>query len=334
MNTLRLWTARAVDPIRLDAFNSGDYAGALGESNKAEIITRVLYPSDSTPAGQELRLRQEYFFTSASLQDIIRRHVQQYDEVRSLADKVAIQLNDTHPAMAVAELMRILIDNHGLGWDEAWEITKGCIGYTNHTLLPEALESWPVHLFERMSAAPHADRLRHQCEADCGGAGQARLHAGFPFLHLAHRRTSWPSRAHGSAGLCRIAQHQRRVGPSHGADEGNACSATCNKLYPGPHQQQDQRHHAAALAAGRQSGTGRAPERSSIGEGVLDDAMLLAKAKPFAKDPAFRERFAAIKRPTRRNSPISSRPAWASASIPQPCSTCRSSASMNTSASS
>ncbi len=110
----------------------------------------MLYPADSTPAGQELRLRQEYFFTSASLQDIIRRHMQQYDEVRSLADKVAIQLNDTHPAVAVAELMRVLVDNHALDWDEAWEITKGTISYTNHTLLPEALESWPVHLFEHV----------------------------------------------------------------------------------------------------------------------------------------------------------------------------------------
>jgi starch phosphorylase len=150
VNTLRLWTARALDPIRLDAFNSGDYAAALSESNKAEIITRVLYPADSTPAGQELRLRQEYFFTSASLQDIIRRHMQQYDDIRLLADKAAIQLNDTHPAVAVTELMRILVDHHGLDWDQSWEITKAAIGYTNHTLLPEALESWPVHLFEHV----------------------------------------------------------------------------------------------------------------------------------------------------------------------------------------
>ena len=110
----------------------------------------MLYPADSSPAGQELRLRQEYFFTSASLQDIIRRHMQQYDDIRLLADKVAIQLNDTHPAIAVAELMRILVDHHGLGWDQSWEITKAAIGYTNHTLLPEALESWPVHLFEHV----------------------------------------------------------------------------------------------------------------------------------------------------------------------------------------
>jgi glycogen phosphorylase len=148
VNTLRLWSARALDPIHLDAFNSGDYAGALSGTNRAEILTRVLYPADSTPAGQELRLRQEYFFTSASLQDILRRHLQQYPDVSNLADKVAIHLNDTHPAIAVAEMMRLLVDIHKLPWTKAWDTTRAITGYTNHTLLPEALESWPVHLFE------------------------------------------------------------------------------------------------------------------------------------------------------------------------------------------
>jgi len=148
--TLRLWSAQALDPIRLDAFNRGDYTAALADLTRAETITRVLYPADSNPAGQELRLRQEYFFTSASLQDIVRRHVQQFETVRNLSDKVAIQLNDTHPSIAVAELMRLLIDIHKLTWDEAWKITTGTIAYTNHTLLPEALESWAVPLFERL----------------------------------------------------------------------------------------------------------------------------------------------------------------------------------------
>ncbi|WP_018604352.1 glycogen/starch/alpha-glucan phosphorylase [Uliginosibacterium gangwonense] len=150
VNTLRLWKSRAVNPIQLDAFNSGDYAGALHDSNQADLLTRVLYPSDSTPAGQELRLRQEYFFTSASLQDILRRHLLQYGSVLYLADKVAIQLNDTHPAIAVAELMRLLCDEYHINWEDAWRITRDTISYTNHTLLPEALEAWPVHLFERL----------------------------------------------------------------------------------------------------------------------------------------------------------------------------------------
>jgi starch phosphorylase len=150
VNTLRLWSAQAVEAIRLDEFNRGDHIGALAERTRAETITRVLYPADSTPAGQELRLRQEYFFVSASLQDLTRRHVQQFGTFANLPEKVAIQLNDTHPAVAVAELMRILVDLNGMEWDAAFELTRNTISYTNHTLLPEALESWPVSLFERM----------------------------------------------------------------------------------------------------------------------------------------------------------------------------------------
>lgn len=150
VNTLRLWTAQPIDPILLDAFNAGDHIGALRESNKAESLARVLYPADATPAGQELRLRQEFFFSSASLQDIIRRHLQQYGDLKNLSDKVAIQLNDTHPAVAVAELMRLLMDHHGFEFEDAWNITRETFGYTNHTLLPEALESWPLPLFERL----------------------------------------------------------------------------------------------------------------------------------------------------------------------------------------
>ncbi|TCR63355.1 glycogen/starch/alpha-glucan phosphorylase [Bosea sp. BK604] len=148
--TLRLWRARAMHPLSLDAFNQGDLIGAVAERNRAEAISKVLYPNDSTPAGQELRLRQEYFFTSASLQDLVRRHYRQFGTLSSLPDKVAIQLNDTHPALAVAELMRLLIDQHGLQWEEAWPLTQGAISYTNHTLLPEALETWPVALMERL----------------------------------------------------------------------------------------------------------------------------------------------------------------------------------------
>ncbi|WP_151955915.1 glycogen/starch/alpha-glucan phosphorylase [Sphingomonas sp. EC-HK361] len=150
VNTLRLWTAVAFDPIRLDQFNAGDHEGALAGQVRAESLVRVLYPADSTAAGQELRLRQEYFFSSASIQDIVRRHVQYFGDIRTLPDKAAIQLNDTHPAVAVAELMRLLVDHHEIAFDAAWEITKATFGYTNHTLLPEALESWPLPLFERL----------------------------------------------------------------------------------------------------------------------------------------------------------------------------------------
>jgi starch phosphorylase len=150
INTLRLWSARATDPIHLYAFNQGDYVGAIAARARAEAISRVLYPSDATPSGQELRLRQEFFFTSASLQDLVRRHLAQHESLASLPDHAAIQLNDTHPAIAVAELMRILVDLHEFSWAEAWRITTGTLNYTNHTLLPEALETWPVALMGRL----------------------------------------------------------------------------------------------------------------------------------------------------------------------------------------
>jgi starch phosphorylase len=150
VNTLRLWSARATEPIHLHVFQQGDYLGALAARAQAEAISRVLYPSDATPAGQELRLRQEFFFTSASLQDILRRHLAQHDDLSSLPKHAAIQLNDTHPAIAVAELMRILVDEHEFSWRQAWAITRATLNYTNHTLLPEALESWPVSLLNRL----------------------------------------------------------------------------------------------------------------------------------------------------------------------------------------
>jgi starch phosphorylase len=176
VNTLRLWSARAPDPLRLDAFNRGDHVGALAASTRAESITKVLYPSDESEAGQELRLRQEYFFASASIQDLLRRHLANGGTLTGLPDGVSIQLNDTHPAIGVAELMRLLVDEHGVDWEEAWRITSGVFSYTNHTLLPEALETWPVALLERMLPrhmqiiylinALHLDRLRDEGRAD------------------------------------------------------------------------------------------------------------------------------------------------------------------------
>ncbi len=150
VNTLRLWRARALEELHLERFNAGDHLGAVAEVARAESISRVLYPADSTEAGQELRLRQEYFFVSASLQDLLRRHQNIHPSLLNLAEGAAIQLNDTHPSIAVAELMRLLVDTHGIAWDTAWNITVNTLAYTNHTLLPEALETWPVGLMERM----------------------------------------------------------------------------------------------------------------------------------------------------------------------------------------
>ncbi len=150
VNTLRLWSARTQDEFSLQHFNEGDYIRAVADKIHDETISKVLYPADERDAGKELRLKQEYFFVAATLQDILRRYRIKNDDLRRLPDKVAIQLNDTHPALAIPELMRLLLDEHGFGWEEAFEVCTGVFGYTNHTILPEALERWPVYLFERL----------------------------------------------------------------------------------------------------------------------------------------------------------------------------------------
>jgi len=150
VNILRLWQAHGTDLFDLEYFNSGDYIRSIDHAMYSENITRVLYPNDKVAVGQELRLRQEYFLASASLQDILRRYRRNHSNFDALPDKIAIQINDTHPAVAVAELMRLLIDVEGLEWEKAWAITQGVFGYTNHTLMPEALEKWSVELFGRV----------------------------------------------------------------------------------------------------------------------------------------------------------------------------------------
>jgi starch phosphorylase len=148
INTLRLWAAAAPDYFDFQEFGTGDFVGSLGGTLEAESLTRVLYPDDSTTAGQELRFMQEYFLVACSLADLVRRFLRHNTDWEKLPEKVAIQLNDTHPSMSVAELMRILLDDAHLGWDTAWDLTKKTLAYTNHTLLPEALEKWPAAWFE------------------------------------------------------------------------------------------------------------------------------------------------------------------------------------------
>jgi len=150
INTLRLWAAAAPDYFDFQEFGTGDFVGALGDTLEAESLTRVLYPDDSTTIGQGLRFIQEYFLVACSLADIVRRFQRSNKNWEELPERAAIQLNDTHPSLAVAELMRILLDDAQLGWDQAWDLTKKTLAYTNHTLLPEALEKWPVDLFEML----------------------------------------------------------------------------------------------------------------------------------------------------------------------------------------
>jgi starch phosphorylase len=289
VNTLRLWSASAANPIRLEQFNSGDYMGAVAEQVRSENIVRILYPNDDTPAGRELRLTQEYFFTSASLQDLLRRHLQQGYDLAALPERVALQLNDTHPAIAVAELMRLLVDEHGLPWGEAWTIVSGCIAYTNHTLLPEALENWPVPLLERL--LPRHMQIIH-------GLNGQLLEGLSPDVEPA--AVSLIEDAHG-----------QRVRMGHlafyGAHKVNGVSALHTELMKRTVFRELHRAFPDRIVNNTNGITARRwlrqcnPELSdliteTIGGGWLTDLEQLERLAPLAEDAAFCERFARAKR--------------------------------------
>ncbi|MBM6577347.1 glycogen/starch/alpha-glucan phosphorylase [Sphingomonas sp. BT552] len=293
VNTLRLWTARAFDPIKLDQFNAGDFEGALAGQTRAETLTRVLYPNDSTAAGQELRLRQEYFFSSASIQDIVRRHIQYTGDIRTLPDKAAIQLNDTHPAVAVAELMRLLVDFHDLGFDEAWDITRATFGYTNHTLLPEALESWPLPLFERLLPrhmqlvyAINAKLLR---EAKAKGVDDRAIAAISLIAEGGERRVRM-------ANLAFAGSHSiNGVAALHTDLMKKTVFADLHALYPD--RINNKTNGITPRRWLQQANPGlTALIREAIGDDFLDDAEKLSALDPFADDAGFRSRFASVKR--------------------------------------
>jgi starch phosphorylase len=294
VNTLRLWSARAPDPLRLEAFNRGDHVGALAAQMKAESISKLLYPSDETPAGQELRLRQEYFFTSAALQDLVRRHLRVYGDLRSLPDRAAVQLNDTHPAIAVAELMRILVDLHDIPWEEAWQITRGTIAYTNHTLLPEALESWPVPLMERL--LPRQMQIIYLINA----------------FHLDAVRQRFPGDNALLSSVSLIEEgHGRRVRMGHlafvGSHKVNGVSALHSDLLKktvfadfnriAPDRITNKTNGITFRRWLQQANPGLTTLLvDAVGPAVLDDERALEKLRPLADDAAFREKFAAVKR--------------------------------------
>ncbi|WP_316355558.1 glycogen/starch/alpha-glucan phosphorylase [Devosia sp.] len=293
VNTLRLWSAQPIDPILLDKFNSGDHIGALEESSRAEAITRVLYPADSTAAGQELRLRQEFFFSSASLQDIVRRHLQQYGDLGSLPDKVAIHLNDTHPAISICELMRILVDDNGIKWAEAWKLSKGVFGYTNHTLLPEALESWPVALLERL--LPRHMQIIYQINAEV--LTDARVRAKFTDAQIANVSLI------DEAGGRRVRMGQLAFVGSHSINGVSALHtelmkqtvfSDLHKLYP------ERINNKTNGITPRRWLMQCNPELTKlisdrIGPEFLDDIDLLKGLDAHADDPTFQGQFAAVK---------------------------------------
>jgi starch phosphorylase len=293
VNTLRLWSAQPIDPILLDKFNSGDHIGALEESSRAEAITRILYPADSTAAGQELRFRQEFFFSSASLQDIVRRHLQQYGDLTSLPDKVAIQLNDTHPAIAVAELMRLLVDREGIEWSAAWKITTGCFAYTNHTLLPEALETWPVALVERL--LPRHMQIIYQINAETLTYARG---LGFSNAQIANVSLIEET------GTRRVRMGQLAFVGSHSTNGVSALHtelmkrtvfSDLNKLYPDRINNKTNGITPRRWLLDCNPGLTRLIA-DRIGNAFEDDLDRLAALDPHADDPGFQQQFAAVKR--------------------------------------
>ncbi|TAA64865.1 glycogen/starch/alpha-glucan phosphorylase [Shinella sp. JR1-6] len=294
VNTLRLWAANPIDPILLDAFNAGDHIGALRESNKAESLTRVLYPADATSAGQELRLRQEFFFCSASLQDILRRHLQQYPDFTSLPDAVAIQLNDTHPAISVAELVRLLTDVHGIEFDTAWDIAHRTFSYTNHTLLPEALESWPVPLLERL--LPRHMQIVYAINAKI--LVVARKEKGFEDQRIRNISLIEESgeRRVRMGNLAFVGSHSiNGVSALHTELMKETVFADLHKLYP------DRINNKTNGITPRRWLMQCNPGlfnliREAIGDAFMDDAEALKALDAFADNRDFQERFAAIKR--------------------------------------
>src|SRR3954463_7367237 len=294
VNTLRLWSARPAAPMQFTDFNRGQYQDAFAEQVRATSISRVLYPDDSTPAGQELRLKQEYFFVSASLQDLIRRHVMQHGTVANLPKSVAMQLNDTHPALAVAELVRILVDEHKFVLRTALELARSTISYTNHTLLPEALETWPVGLMERL--LPRHMQIIYQINA---------LH----LAEIAERKEISPDRV---PALSLIDEHGgRRVKMGHlafiGSHRVNGVSGLHGKLmresvfrelhqlYPGriTHITNGITFRRWLLECNR----GLADlVTEAIGSGWIGDAGELERLLPLTQDSAFCDRFLEVKR--------------------------------------
>ncbi|MER8922426.1 glycogen/starch/alpha-glucan phosphorylase [Mesorhizobium sp. M0802] len=294
VNTLRLWSGMPVDPILLDKFNAGDHIGALAESNKADALSRVLYPADSHKAGQELRLRQEYFFSTASLQDIVQRHLSQYGDLASLPDKAAIHLNDTHPAIAVPELMRLLMDVHGMDFDQAWDITKRTFGYTNHTLLPEALESWPVPLFERL--LPRHMQIVYAINAQVLLEARATNQFSNEQISRISLIQENGDRRVRMGNLAFVGSHSiNGVSALHTELMKETVFADLHKLYP------DRINNKTNGITPRrwliQCNPGlTALARAAIGDRFLDDIDAIKGLEAFAGDAAFRDKFAAVKR--------------------------------------
>ena len=293
VNTLRLWSARATQDFDLQVFNSGDYAQAVRAQTFAENISKVLYPEDSTPQGKELRLQQQYFFVACSLRNYLDSVLEPDFDLRELPDRVIFQLNDTHPVIGVPELMRVLVDERGMGWDEAWDITKRCFAYTCHTLLPEALEVWSTELLGRL--LPRHLEIIYRINDEF----LAEVRAAYPGDEMRARRMSiiseYPERGIRMAFLATVAGtkvngvaalHSEllrdRVLPDFSAMWPDKFTNVTNGVTP-------RRFLKLANVALSELIT------DAIGGGWVTDLERLRELEPFAEDPEFREQFRAVK---------------------------------------
>jgi starch phosphorylase len=298
VHTIRCWSAVAPDAIDLREIASGDYEAAVSRRIEAERLTKLLYPDDRTPAGKELRLRQEFFFVCCSVADIMRRFLFENDDVTRLPEQVALHINDTHPALAIAELMRVLMDQHGLGWDEAWETTVGTVAYTNHTLMPEALEKWPLPLMERLMPR-HLAIILEINRRFLAGAGRALIQVPEAYAAASIVEEGEPKQVR-MANLAVIGSHS-----VNGVSQMHA-QLIKERLMP----------HFATVFPDRFKGitNGVTPRRwllqanpdlsklliETIGDGWITDLSQLKRLEPYADDPSFREAFAGTKLAAKR----------------------------------
>jgi starch phosphorylase len=294
VSTLRLWSARATRAFDLQIFNSGHYADAVRAQTFAENISKVLYPEDSTPQGKELRLQQQYFFAACSLRDFIDQVLPAGFDIRGLPERVMFQLNDTHPVIAVPELMRILVDEKMLGWDEAWEITQKCFAYTCHTLLPEALEVWSVELLGRL--LPRHLEIIYRINDDF----LAQVRTAFPRDELRARRMSiiaeHPERAVRMAYLATVAGTKvNGVAELHSQLLRDKVLSEFAEMFPEKFTNVTNGvtpRRFLRLANPRLSGL----ITDAIGSGWVTDLERLRELEPFADDPEFMSSFRSIKR--------------------------------------
>ena len=293
VNALRLWSARSPDPLKLDVFNTGDYLGASAEEARAESICKFLYPNDESPAGRELRLRQEYFFVSASLQDLVNRHLASDGHLRGLASKAAVQLNDTHPSLAVAELMRILVDLHNFRWDNAWRITVATLSYTNHTLLPEALETWPLELFERL--LPRHLEIIYRINVAHLALADARAPDDLEFKAAVSLIDEKSGRKVRMGQLAFVGSHRiNGVSGMHSELMKETVFHELNQLYPG---RITNKTNGITFRRWLMVANPKLTDllREACGEAVLDDPTLLRNLEARASDNAFQQQFRAVK---------------------------------------